>query len=73
MKFIILAGCLLFCSCASTRYIRFDVIDGTASYNALTQSASVESGTVRFYKAVSNDEKMPCPDGFFDEREISGQ
>lgn len=57
---------IIFCSCASTRYIRFEIINGTGSYNAFTQSVKVNSGTIRFYKAVSNNDEMNVPEHFFE-------
>jgi hypothetical protein len=72
MKNLLLLAILLVVTagCASTRYIRLDVIDGTASYSAITQSVNVQSGTIRFYKAVSDNPNLECPEGFFDERKL---
>lgn len=62
-KCLIVLLALFFIGCASTtRYIRLDVIEGSASYSTLTQSVSVESGTVHFWKYVTKDDYANCPE-----------
>ena len=66
--FLLLIVTVTLCSCfASTRYVRIE-ISGKGSYNPLLGSINIEQGGISIYKAVSNDDKMIAPEGFFDER-----
>lgn len=65
MLTIFVLSAILFAGCASTRYVRIE-LHGKGSYSLLTGSVQVEQGDIMIWKAVSNNEQMQSPDGFFD-------